>query len=101
MNVGMNEIWSKFFANTALTKPAEREHDERQQHRGDHDEQVLDVQGVKNSATIVTTTPTSKPRSTPPDDVAEHDQPVRQRRDQQLLDVRPNFAPKNDDTTLP
>ena len=42
---------------------------------------------VKKSATTMTTTPTRSPRISAAGHVAEHDQPVGQRRDQQLLDV--------------
>ena len=61
---------------------------------------VLDLQVREEQRDQCDHGPTSRPAPCRPD-VAEHDQPVRQRRDQQLLDVRPNLAPKNELTTLP
>ena len=97
----MIEMSSNFFANMALMKPASAKTVDDRSTTEIVTSRCWTCSRVKNSAITVTNAPTIKPRKTPPATcpimIAEFD----------IGDTsissrwRPNFAPKNDDTTLP
>ena len=94
-------MWSKFFAYTALTKPASEKIIAPSSTVASIDQRVRDVHVGEEHRDQQHDDADQQPAQHAAGDVAEHDHPVRHRATSSSSTWRPNLAPKKDETMLP